>query len=370
VITVRDAKDGDLEAIGELYIVSFGTTAAAAWRSRRLWQQADNPASETLRPRTWVVHDGANLIGHLGATPWRLQVGSSVVHGYFAVDLMVAPSARGTGLGQRLFAHMVESAPDAHFFMISFYHPASRRIVERLQFQPVEVTTRRMLLLRGGDAAKAAVARRFGNRIWGGAAGHLAEIVGSAASALLRVRSIRREGLPLVEPAPMVDAAFDILWRSASASTAVTTVRDAAYVRWRFLELPGCDQELLTARDPSGALRGYVALATRTVDQIRATYLLDLFCDVADSGAIDALALGANDAARRQNAAIVFGAGFAPRVQSRLSALGWLQRKNPGPAFVLWRGADSLRSLVLDASCWSLTLADGDDSFAVGWRGA
>lgn len=367
MLTIRSATPSDLDEVSALYARAFGRTACAAWLARRDWQYLVNPAAASL-PMQWVVAlDDGRVVGSLAATPWRLKVGTAVVHGYFTGDLMVSPLARRGGVARQLWTAMMDQV--VGYDVCAFYHPVTGHIAERCGYVPVGAAGRLARVLAPGPV----VAERVRARLGGGAAARLAGAVAGAAGSLATPffglgAGGDAPGLR-IERATAADARFDELWARTAPTIPVLGVRDAAFVQWRFFDLPGCEHRVLTALDAEGTLRGYVALAVAEKDGLRLAYVLDLSCPATDALAIDALIVAAEREARAQGAAVVLTAGLFPTAGVALRQRRWLPRRSAGPMLIYWRGDPSLAPLVVAEANWSLSLADGDDSFAVGWRG-
>jgi hypothetical protein len=62
------------------------------------------------------------------------------------------------------------------------------------------------------------------------------------------------------EPFSAAGPEFDAFWESVRPKNALCAVRDAAWIRWRYLERPGAPYACLKALSPSGGLAGWAAL--------------------------------------------------------------------------------------------------------------
>ena len=90
---------------------------------------------------------------------------------------------------------------------------------------------------------------------------------GAALHALLAARRVLRPPLGVdnasgveVRAASAIDARFDGLWQQAAPGFDFALVRDAAYLRWRYLDPRGGEFTLLAA-EHGGELLGYLAFA-------------------------------------------------------------------------------------------------------------
>lgn len=99
-----------------------------------------------------------------------------------------------------------------------------------------------------------------------------------------------------VAPVAAVPSDVDSLWQRVATSMAMTTVRDASYLDWRYARHPDHAHVMLTARS-GGVLRGFAVLRDSGPDP-SATTIMELIVPPDDGGAERALLARAGAEAR------------------------------------------------------------------------
>lgn len=174
-----------------------------------------------------------------------------------------------------------------------------------------------------------------------------------------RSRPVARLGYE-VEATWSPDADADELWRDAVPHLGIVVVRDRAFMQWRF----GSDYRLFVGRDSQGP-RGYVAVRLITRAGIKVGMVVD--CLTAGDGTSEVLLLDAVTTwLRAQGAAAAMG-------YFRRGSMGWRLARASGflclprplvprdyPVCVSVRPDAPCRAELLDASRWSMSLADSD----------
>jgi len=107
-----------------------------------------------------------------------------------------------------------------------------------------------------------------------------------------------RELAPGVERFARFDHQAKWLCDRAAGVLPAFTIRDEAFLNWRFVERPGVAYELLGVRDAEGILRGYVALARADFGGRRALWLVDFLVPPAELEVAGALLAAAEARAR------------------------------------------------------------------------
>jgi hypothetical protein len=155
------------------------------------------------------------------------------------------------------------------------------------------------------------------------------------------------------------DSDFDTIWQKRSPALQRSTVRDRAWVQWRFLQAPARNYEVVLAKR-AGAPVGYFAIRTNRSASFQSAYIAEL---IATPEAPD-LACGLlADAVNRCESA---GADLIATLAVPGTATHELLRRNGffrGPAFsvcmVPFAESDNIEEL-RDVGRWDLTGADFD----------
>jgi hypothetical protein len=233
-------------------------------------------------------------------------------------------------------------------------------ILLKLGYPELGVTRRFTLVLRHAQHVRARLSARLGPR-WRHLAGQAAGMgLDLASGAIVHGRAAfasRGHRLTFAsEIDASLDAGFDRLWQEASGDYPIIGVRDAAFVRWRFIARPeGPFQLALMVAREDGALRGYAAL-DRVGDIV---HIRDLFARKADLRPMLSLVCAA--LARQDTASISFRLYGAPWLADTLVALGFRERDDHCKILVdSGGGAAGSRDRVGATADWYLTDADED----------
>ena len=165
-----------------------------------------------------------------------------------------------------------------------------------------------------------------------------------------------------IRPLATFDARFDELWARHRDIARVVQVRDAAFLRWRFADVPAFDYEPFEIL-VGGKLEGFVVLRSLTLFDLPFAAVVDLFtCPVVDADITREVLSFAQLRAAERGAA--FLTALLPPAHARhLSGFGFLRV----PGFM------NLRRWILGARCapadapvleqianWWLTYGDAD----------
>jgi hypothetical protein len=217
-LRVRDYEPGDDHAIAELFRICFGRDRPVEeWR----WRFVEAPAA---RVDLGVLCAGDRVVGHVARAGFVTFVDGRRGLCRQTGDAMVHPGYRG--------------------------RDGLKRLTQSGSHLPYD------LRLHTPNAASIAVSRALGRPRFEASIPQWVRwqpAVVRPVLALLRPRRLRPE--PIDDPGPQVDALAE-----ASASFApCIRVRDARYLRWRWLDQPGTDWQLRSLPDPDSGVRGLVA---------------------------------------------------------------------------------------------------------------
>jgi hypothetical protein len=262
-ISLRDTSPLDAPTLVRFAYMAFD----AGWTEAFVhWKYFQNPAGRIYGQCAEIAGRPA---AYYGNTPVRLKIGDQVVVAAQAVDAMVAPEARRRGLFVTLARETYRQMDEAGVALTyAFPNPVSLvAFVERLGWAPVGEVPRYVRVLDAQGAARAA------GRV--GPAGWLyARWLGALSRPGLRREAALASGLP-VRVVETPDERFDGLWAEASRSFPIAVVRDAAYLRWRYVEHPAAPY-LVLAAERGGRLAGFAVLSSRDARRAGVVALTEL----------------------------------------------------------------------------------------------
>ena len=218
---IRAFEDRDLESLLATWAEVFGGDGMprAAWD----WKFRTNPAGA----RVWVALHCGEVVAQYAAMPHRVWLSGREVVFSEIVDSMVHPDHRRglkrPGLFVELARPMLEAigGPDADFVCYGWPAPSAWRIGSR--YLGYELLRTQSLLVSE---------------------------VGSGAT----------EPPAEVERLERFDHQARWLWERCCGVWGASTIRDDAFLNWRFVDRPDRSYDLFGVRDAEGVLRGFAAL--------------------------------------------------------------------------------------------------------------
>jgi hypothetical protein len=251
-LAVRRYEPGDEVAIQAMYETVFGRARTLAeWR----WRLREGPDGPAL---AYVLVSGDRLVGHQAHIPAHVWVRGERLRIGHGCDTMVVPEFRGRG-GMRLLMEAFLSSDHGFDLRMSYPNEYSGGLMERY----------------GGGRPLGALGHwaRWSRR-GSGLRGPARVVIGAASRAYGSLASMPRPRLE-VEDLGEPGAEVDDLDADAAGFAPCVRVRDAAYVRWRWLEHPGPRWRLRAVRR-EGRLEGWVVYGAREERYGRVGLVADL----------------------------------------------------------------------------------------------
>lgn len=341
---IRPARPGDTEPLRTACVEHLGIERTAeSWD----WWFARGPDGPV---HAFVIEDGDELVGHFGHVPAGLWAGGERRRLGIGGHTFVARGHQGPG---GLAALSRAAMADGHGLDVRMNFPGvrARVVYERLGLGTVAGQI--PVWVRSFSAAT------FG--VHGPVRARATSLAARAAAAALAAGPVGARVEALAQPGAEVDA----LAECSRAFAPCIRVRDAAYLRWRWLDMPGGSWEAIAARDRRGGLRGWAVLGE---DPASARGLVpDLLA--ADAAALRALLLHAARVLRRRGCEAVEVTLHDPRPWARpaLRRSGFLRGARQVDVMV-GRVSDRVGDEVCRLDSWYLTAGDTDAANVTGAR--
>jgi hypothetical protein len=259
------------------------------------------------------------------------------------MDYFVKPEAEGRGLGPLLARTWTA---DVDVALAMGLTPSAYAVYRRLGFVDLgEVPFLQALV------DPTAVARR---RL-GAALGTLVGVILRAAVGLRRPPRQAADLIvgPLRRPGPELDA----LWSRVRSSYAACVRRDAAYLRWKYLECPHKDYDLLEARRGE-ALAGFAVSRTEDHRGLRLGWLVDVFTEAGDGDAQSALIGAVLQAFRRSGVARAQAYCTSSGLARQLRRHGFFA--GASRSLLCVAAKSGLSGAVAERGRWHVVYGDGD----------
>jgi len=203
------------------------------------WMFLDNPAG---RASIWVAEDKGSIIAHYALIPVRVCVGDTEAIYAEAINIAVHPMYQGKGI----FPFLVRKAKSHAKIVYSFPNKKSLPIfIHKLGWKQKETLDQLLYII---DAAK--LARRKGKHFF------LMKLI-------TKKPHISSNSSILLRKITTFDKKTTSLWKKISKSD-IITVRDQAYLSWRFIKNPTANYTIYRA-EKNNEITGYIVLKTNGI---------------------------------------------------------------------------------------------------------
>jgi Acetyltransferase (GNAT) domain len=272
-ISVRTYRNGDERDLVHLFQRAFGRSI-----SEEHWRWKLKPPASSV-DNVWLAVAGEQPVFQYAGIPTRFLLSQQPVMTMTSVDTMTAPEFRRRGLLTRVAGSAYGAWRDAGVaFVIGLPNEQWGSRAAALGWQPLFALQWLVRPLR----PQAIVARKLNMR-WL----QRASLAAAAWNRLWQAR-VRRDPQVHTEPAAHAGPALDQIWQQCKADWTFSTIRDGAWVNWRFLSSPSRAYQLTLARR-AGQPTGYsVHSLSRTPGGVCAQ-LAELFAARADDATRDTL---------------------------------------------------------------------------------
>jgi hypothetical protein len=273
-IAIRCYRNGDERALTALFEAVFGRRM-----SEREWRWKLAPTYKV--PNVWLATHAEQPISQYAAMPTRFKIHERASDVMVAVDAMTASAFRRRGLLTEIVTQSHDAWRDAGVaFVIGLPNQqwgSRARALGWRELFPLQWLARPL-------RPEALIARRLGVpglgkvRMFGGAWNRFAN------------RRLRRRSEIEVTQAESASEDFDLIWERCRGDTAISAVRDAAWIERRFLSSPTRNYRLLVAR--RGNLpTAWLAYTLNQSNGRTTAHLTELFAPESDRESCEALML-------------------------------------------------------------------------------
>ena len=273
VAEITAYRPEDRRAVEALYRRVFGNDAAESSRLRWEWQYGRNPNNPGREPEIWIAREGKAIVGQYATMPVRVSVRGTEVRGSWGMDVMVAPERQRQGLGELLFRTWDRHVGVSLGLGLS---ESSHRLFQKLRWPDVgplpclvKPLTRRALRRPNWPVPI--------NRLVSAVTLPLVKLVARPRPMSAEVRLIQR-----------FDASFTTLWDTLAPKFDLAVRRDAAYLNWKYVDVPHVRYSIAALRRDDRNV-GYAVYRHLREPRGRVTLLADFLTDPDDEAGLDTL---------------------------------------------------------------------------------
>lgn len=353
---VRPLKPEDMPQIVDLLETRDGYDRARAEKRAAImeWIAFHNPQARADEARYFAVEDGGKVIAIHGRMPSVFNVKGQYVRGYFVHDLYVHREYREKGRGFWLtmsLAKAIEEGTDS-FFGLFGMTPLNLEMQRRRQYHEMFADTY-YKILRPEDALGEKIRNRTLVRVL---------------SPCVRAGLVIADGLllPRAASAQVVrvrefDRRFDDFFRKVSPTLGVCSVKDGAYLDWKYGKGPSRQDAVLAAMRGSEITGVVVAGHAPPKRTVPVGTIRDIIVDPDDRATVDLLLAEAIRYLKGLGVhwirCVLSDERFAPALKR------FLFIRQPGTEAFFVGNLDKApvdKSVLMDIRRWHMTLGESD----------
>ena len=265
--------DRDIDQLLALNVREYGPTAprpstdVLSTRAEFLWRRDQNPAGPASIPVIRDTH--GSIVGFIWLLPLKIRVRQRDYLGGTGINMVIAPEKRrGFGLATliRRFNRVLEERDTP--LHLSFVSEENYRRLRRQASQRAFTVPLAVKVLDYPRLVESHFTRKWHRSI--------ASKLGWIASPLFLKRPFLPRNKKIhVREVEQFDAAFGEFWTHVQDKYAAITIRDRAFLTWRFAPMAGRRYQILVARS-NGDMLGYAVIRCARVRGIDTGLILDL----------------------------------------------------------------------------------------------
>jgi len=257
----------DANRILELNGLEYGPDDILATHADFAWRRDQNPAGQAIVP---VVRDErGTVIGFIWIVPFHLRIKGQDRLAATGTNLVIHPEYRDT-FGYPKLLRRFEQALRDNNIPLHFSFVSEQTYQRRRKCTPQTVTTI-PLLVKALDAKS--LARTYFIKGWQRSI--VSQVGEFTLSFFSRRRSMTSRQKITIQAIDQFDASFDGFWPKVRDKCPVMSIRDRAFLAWRFANVSGRSYRALVAHRHDQML-GYAILRCATIRNIKMGLVMDL----------------------------------------------------------------------------------------------
>lgn len=254
---MKNYEDGDEEKIIPLLqrVFTRGQFDLELWN----WQYKQNPSG--FFNNIWMMIDNDEVVGHYAIIPQRMIISGRQCLGAQSLQTATHESYRRRGIFKKLAEKTYQQAKERGILIIyGFAVEASYYgFVKYLEWKYFFALPQMITILNIDEFFEDAKTSKFLFKL---------------RARFKRKRKEIGESPLKIEQVSRFDEEYESFWNQNRKHFEVITVRDSAYLNWRFVDRPYRTYENFICRDKKGDVGGYVVLRTKIKE--KKGFILDL----------------------------------------------------------------------------------------------
>lgn len=215
------------------------------------WKYDKNPAYDPKKSNGWIVLYKGNMVGQFHLMPANIKIGNNSYRCAWGSDLAILAPYRNIGISTFLIAHARNEAGHSYAaFLLGGMNPNSRGVFRKSGFADIGRLRRYTMILDvesilSGYGVPHLLCRVLQN---------ILSIIYSFPR-LLR----KKDDAVSVQQVDGFDEDFESFWQDVSSRYGCIAIRDAKFLKWRYLEQPFWKYSILKMAK-NGRMEGYAVL--------------------------------------------------------------------------------------------------------------
>ncbi|MEO7271172.1 MAG: GNAT family N-acetyltransferase, partial [Vicinamibacterales bacterium] len=292
----------------------------------------------------WIAREGKAIVGQYATMPVQVSVRGAQVRGSWGMDVMVAPERQRQGLGELLFRTWDRHVGVSLGLGLS---ESSHRLFQKLRWPDVgplpclvKPLTRRALRRPNWPLPL--------NRLVSAITLPIVKLVARPKPMSAEVRLIQR-----------FDESFTTLWESLAPKFDLAVRRDAAYLNWKYVDVPHVRYAIAALRRDDRNV-GYAVYRHLHEPRGRVTLLADFLTDPEDEAGLDTLVRWVDREARQADSDKIRTFAMHGEFRRILRRAGYFVVKST-VEFVAKVNLDDLPAdFYTNTERWHVTIGDSD----------
>jgi GNAT superfamily N-acetyltransferase len=260
---IREYQEGDEEQILELRGVTLGDPRDIEWWNWMFKNGPDGPAI------FWLAVTNKTIVSINPSLPLRMKIGNQVYKSFLGFDIMTHPDYQRQGILSALsavhFEYVVKNGVSITF---GTSLPQRLPIYQKLKIpRNMYRICQPPLLVKVIDWGSVLKTRYHIPTVIGNLIGYVWDRI------ISRTSTLQDHNMEIV-PISSFDESIDGFWQRASELKKIMIVRDMKYLNWRYVEKPGNEYKIFSAKRQNEIV-GYIVLRV-VKETINRGFIVDL----------------------------------------------------------------------------------------------
>lgn len=320
------------------------------------WITQANPFLNRIDPY-YLLLDGEKVVGMHGLMPLMFSINGKQQRGYFAHDTLISKGYRGKGLGKVILEQMIKMTDS--FAGALWFNEPNYRLYNKSNWLDVPNLSAYLKV----NNPEYFLRKIIKNKV---ARGVVSEVLKVALAAKEKISNARFQSSTNIIEVEKFDHRLDDFFSTIEGYYGIMTVRNHAYLNWKFVLKPYNNYRKFIAMDGFGNIAGYIVVKTEKIDTSARGRILDFLVKPGQLEMLRAMLLHCCRELSKNNVAYIQLTTSSPVVRKIVKECGFMKARRPVYFMIKkWEGIFE-KNFVANIDNWYVTESDGDgDSWSV-----